>query len=115
MTDCYRQYAENPQDCKLELELPDQPDYSDQVVKALLHGRKVDYRELRTLNDMKLCLLGWIYDVNFTPTIKRIKQLRFLEMLLDFLPQTEDIKRVKQKIFEYVDLRIGKETTNKEK
>ncbi len=115
MTDCYRQYAENPQDCKLELELPDQPGYSDKVLKALLSGQRVDYRELRTLNDMKLCLLGWIYDVNFTPTIKRIKQLRFLEMLLDFLPKTKDIKRVGQKIFEYVDLRISKETTNKEK
>ncbi len=115
MTDCYRQYAENPRDFKLELELPDQPGYSDRLVKALLNGRKVDYRELRTLNDMKLCLLGWIYDVNFTPTIKRIKQLRFLEMLLDFLPKTKDINRVRQKIFEYIDFRISKETTDKEK
>jgi hypothetical protein len=115
MTDCYRQHAENTPGFKLELELPDKPGYSEQVVKALLSGQRVDYRELRTLNDMKLCLLGWIYDVNFTQTLKRIKQLRFLEMLVDFLPKTEDIKRVGQKIFEYVDFRISKETTNKEK
>ena len=115
MTDCYRQYAENPQGFKLELELPDQPGYSDQIVEGLLCGRRVDYSELRTLNDMKLCLLGWVYDVNFAPTLKRIKQLRFLEMLVDFLPKTEDIKRVRQKIFEYVDFRISQETTNKEK
>jgi len=115
MTDCYRQYAENTPGFKLELELPDQPVYSDEVIEALLRRRRIDYSELRTLNDMKLCLLGWVYDVNFAPTLKRIKQLRFLEMLLDFLPKTEDIKRVRQKIFEYVDFRISQEKTNKEK
>jgi hypothetical protein len=115
MTDCYRKYVNNPQDYKLEIELPDEPGYSDEVVQALLRGRRIDYSQLKTLNDMKLCLLGWVYDVNFAPTLKRIKQLRLLEMLVDFLPKTEDIKRVRQKIFEYVDFRISKETTNKEK
>jgi putative nucleotidyltransferase with HDIG domain len=115
MTDCYRQYADDPKGFNLELELPDQPGYSDQVVEGLLAGRRVDYNELRTLNDMKLCLLGWVYDVNFAPTLKRIKQLRLLEILVDFLPETEDIKRVRQKIFEYVDFRISQETINKEK
>jgi hypothetical protein len=115
MTDCYRQYADDPQGFDLELELPDEPGYSDHVVEGLLAGRRIDYSELRTLNDMKLCLLGWVYDVNFAPTLKRIKQLRFLEMLVDFLPKTKDIERVKQKIFEYVDFRISQEKTNKEK
>ena len=115
MTDCYRQYAENPQEYKLEIELPDEPGYSDEVVQGLLRGRRIDYSELWTLNDMKLCLLGWVYDVNFAPTLKRIKQLRLLEMLVDFLPKTVDIERVRQRIFEYVDFRINQETTNKEK
>ncbi len=114
MTDCYRQYAQDTPGFKLELELPDQPGYSIQVVKNLLRGRSVDYSELRTLNDMKLCLLGWIYDVNFTPTIKRIKHLRFLEMLLDFLPKTKDIKTVGKKIFQYIDFRISQEKNGKE-
>jgi HD superfamily phosphohydrolase YqeK len=115
MTDCYRQYAENSSGFKLELELPDKPGYSHEVIEALLRGRRIDYCRLKTLNDMKLCLLAWVYDVNFTPTLKRIKQLRFLEMLLDFLPKTEDIKRVGKKIFEYIDFRISKEKANKEK
>jgi hypothetical protein len=115
MTDCYRQHAENTPGFKLELELPDKPGYSDEVIEALLRGQRIDYRQLKTLNDMKLCLLGWVYDVNFVPTLIRIKQLGFLEMLVDFLPKTEDIKRVRQKIFEYVDFRISQETANKEK
>ena len=102
----YKQYRENPQDFKLDLELPDEPGYSVEVVEGLLLGRRIDYARLRTLNDLKLCLLGWVYDVNFTPTLKRIKQRNFLEKMFDFLPDTEDIERVKEKIFGYVNLRI---------
>ena len=109
VTGYYRLYAENPRGFKLELELPDGPGYSTEVVKGLLSGRRIDYNELRTLNDMKLCQLGWVYDVNFAPTLKRIKQRRLLEMLVDFLPKTKDIERVKEKIFEYVDFRIAQE------
>ena len=115
MTDCYRKYTDNPGGYKLEVELPDEPGYSKEVLDELLAGRRIDYGRLRTLNDMKLCLLAWVYDVNFAPALKRIKQLRLLEMLVDFLPKTEDIERVRKKIFGYVDFRISQETINKEK
>jgi len=115
VTGYYRLYAENPRGFKLELELPDGPGYSDEVVKGLLRGRRIDYSELWTLNDMKLCQLGWVYDVNFAATLKRIRKRKLLQAMVDFLPKSEDIERVKEKIFEYVDLRIVQETSNKEK
>ena len=101
-----KQYRDNPQEFKLDLELPDEPGYSPEVVEELLRGQCIDYSLLRMLNDLKLCFLGWVYDVNFIPTLKRIKQRKYLEKLLGFLPNTEDIERVKEKIFGYVDFRI---------
>ncbi len=106
VTENYKTYRDNPQKFKLDLELPDEPEYSAEVVEGILNGQRVDYSRLRTLNDLKLCLLGWVYDVNFTPTLKRIKRRKFLEKLSDFLPNTEDVERVKEKIFGYVDFRI---------
>lgn len=106
VTEYYRQYGDNPQEFMLELEFPDEPTYSAEVVEGILEGRRIDYSKLRTLNDMRLCLLGWVYDVNFTATLKRIKQKRFLEKIFDFLPETGDIDKVRGKIFEYVDSRI---------
>jgi len=108
VTQYYRQYRDNPQAFKLELELPDEPGYSDKIVQRVLRGRQIAYNELRTLNDMKLCQLGWVYDVNFTATLKRIKQRKFLEMLIDLLPKTKDVEKVKEKVFAYVDSRIKK-------
>lgn len=106
VTEYYRQYRDNPQEFMLELDFPDELGYSAQVVEEILCGQRVDYSRLRTLNDMKLLQLGWVYDVNFPATLKRIKQRKFLEKLLCFLPGTEDIKKVGKKIFEYVDTRI---------
>ena len=106
VTEYYRQYRDNPQEFMLELEFPDEPTYSAEVVEGILEGRRIDYSKLRTLNDMRLCLLGWVYDVNFTATLKRIKQRGFLEKIFDFLPETGDIDKVRGKIFEYVDSRI---------
>ncbi len=109
VTQYYKQYKDNPRNFAIELELPDQPRYSPQVVDAILQGRLIDYNSLKTLNDMKLLQLGWVYDINFTAALRRIKQRQFLEKLLDFLPKTQDIENVKEKIFAYVDFRIRQE------
>jgi len=106
VTEYYRQYRDEPGRFRLELELPDVPEYSDQVVKGILNGRRIDYNELRTMNDMKLCQLGWVYDVNFALTLKRIKQRNLLEKLVGFLPETPDVEMLKKKVFGYVDSRI---------
>ncbi len=109
VTDYYAQYRDDPDGFKLELELPDEPGYSDEVVEGVLCERRIDYSQLRTWNDMKLCQLGWVYDINFAATLRRIKQRRFLEKMIEFLPETEDINKVKRKIFEYVDSAIEQE------
>jgi hypothetical protein len=102
----YRQYRENPEQFLLEVELPDEPGYSPDVVDDVLRGRRIHYSRLRTLNDMKLLQLGWVYDVNFTVTLKRIKQRGYLEMMAELLPETEDIGKVRRCVFRYVDARI---------
>jgi len=99
-------YREKPVDFMLEVELPDEPGYTPEVLQAVLRGELLDYGGLRTLNDMKLLQLGWVYDVNFAATLERIKQRRFLETLTGFLPQTDDIEKVKSKVIGFVDSAI---------
>jgi hypothetical protein len=106
VTEYYRQYRENPKDFMLELEFPDEPSCSPELIDELLAERRIDYSRLRTLNDMKLLQLGWVYDINFTLTLKRVKQRRFLEKIAESLPATEAVEKAGKKIFEYVDSRI---------
>ncbi len=107
VTDYYGKYTENPQDFLLELEFPDTDEYSPEVLSDVLNGRRTDYSKLRTLNDMKLLQLGWVYDVNFSVTLRRIKQRGLLEKLVSFLPDVEDIKKVRKQVLAYVESRIA--------
>lgn len=103
----YKHYKKKQKSYLLGLEVPDKPGYSPEMVQAVLNNRQIDYNQLRTLNDMKLLQLGWVYDVNFTVTLKRIQQRRFLETLIGFLPETEDMQKVKEKILSYVVFRCA--------
>jgi len=106
VTEYYARYRDEPQDFMLELEFPDEPKYSQDVIEKLLRRQRIDYKALSTLNDVKLLQLGWVYDVNFSATLRRIKERRFLEKLIGFLPQTVDIERVRKTVFGYVDSTI---------
>jgi hypothetical protein len=103
----YVQQRDDPDNFKLEIEMPDGPDYTPAVIDAILTEGRIDYKELRTLNDMKLCALGWVYDVNFIPTFMRLKQRRHLETIFGFLPDAPDIRKVREKIFAYIEDRIN--------
>jgi putative nucleotidyltransferase with HDIG domain len=105
-TEYYKQYRDDPENFMLALDVLDEPWYSPEIVEEILRARQIDSGSLQTLNDMKLCLLGWVYDVNFVATLKRIRQRRLLETLVEFLPRTRDIEKVQDKILAYVDFRI---------
>ncbi|MBN1804950.1 MAG: HD domain-containing protein [Sedimentisphaerales bacterium] len=106
VTKYYKQYKENPVGFKVCLELPDEPGYSEYVLNELFNERCVDYRQLKTLNDLMLSLLCWVYDMNFTPALKRLMECGYLHELLGFLPQDENMGKVGKKILGYVDFRM---------
>ena len=105
----HKVYTDDPDKFMLEIEFIDEPHCSPDVVDAILNGRLISYDKLRTLNDMKLMLLGWVYDVNFAATLRCIRQRKLLETLLGLLPETDQVRRVGEKILAYVDSRLRDE------
>ena len=102
----YKRYMADPDQFDLEIEFSDEPCYSPHMLEAIQKGQLVDYNELRTLNDMKLLQLGWVFDVNFAETLARIQERQFLEQIVAFLPRTEEIARVAKYVFNYVASRL---------
>lgn len=95
VTDYYHQ-KNGRRNGALELDLPDTPGFSDEVYQDLMNERIVDIKHVKNLNDFKLLQMGWVFDINFDPTLHYIKSRRYLEMIRDVLPESEKI----QKIFE---------------
>jgi HD domain len=104
VTDYYRHKGRKT-NTAIELGLPDTPVLSDAVIEDLLAGRIVDIKHLKTLNDFKLLQVGWVYDLNFSPSFRHLREKGYLDMIRAVLPDTETI----EKIFTAVTARLAKE------
>ncbi len=98
----------NPQKYLATMGFSAENKYSKQIVLAVLNNKTINYKDLKTLNDMVIAQLGWIIDVNFTPTLKEIKKRNLLEQLAAFLPDTEDARKVLKHVQEQLEARINK-------
>ncbi|MGE5294224.1 MAG: HD domain-containing protein [Solirubrobacterales bacterium] len=105
--DVYRRRKENSQGVSFEIELPDEPRISPKVLEAVLAGQPIEYASLRTLNDIRLCQIGWVYDLNFTASVERFHACNYLNELLGYLPQTPDIAEVDRRIRQHIDTRLA--------
>jgi len=110
VTEQYKKYFENPNDFLLELEFPDTPGFTPEVVDDISKGLRIEYTKLKTLNDMRLLQMAWVYDVNFTATLKLIRQRKLLEKIADQLPPCDTADKITTQIYNYVDKKIAENT-----
>ncbi len=101
------QYQQDRENFTIELELPDTPVCSKEVINKVKTGQRIDYKELKSLNDMKLCQLSWIYDVNFPATLERIESRKFLDTIIASLPQSEQIASAAAAVKKYIRKRLA--------
>jgi putative nucleotidyltransferase with HDIG domain len=101
-----RQYRADPAGFPWDLELPDEPRYSAEVFNTVMNGKPIEYPMLHTLNDMMLCKLGWVYDMNFAASLVRLREQGSLEQILGLLPATPEIDHLGEKILAYVETRV---------
>jgi putative nucleotidyltransferase with HDIG domain len=89
------------------LDLPDTPEISDAVLDSLLAGHQINSRDLRTMNDAKLLLMGWVYDINFKQTFQIIRDRGYLEIIKNTLPVSQRINDAYIKITSVLERKIA--------
>lgn len=87
----------------LELGLPDTPGFSDGVYRNLISRDIVDIRHIRNLNDYKLFMIGWVFDINFETTLRAVCSRHYLDMIRDVLPKSDKV----DEIFTVIDSYLG--------
>jgi hypothetical protein len=89
----------------LDFGLADELRLTPEAVSDLLQGKMVRIAALKTLGDLRLLYLSWIFDINFPITLVRLKDKGYLEkMLADLSAQPESI-RIKDFIQVYLEER----------
>ncbi len=97
VTDYYSR-QDGKRNTALELELPDSPGFSEEVAHDLKNKKSVLMKYVRNLNDFKLLQAGWVFDINFEPSLETVKQRRYLEKIRESLPESQEI----DEIFEFI-------------
>jgi putative nucleotidyltransferase with HDIG domain len=87
----------------IELNLPDEPVYSEEILDDLFANRLVDMKKMRTLNDFKLLQLGWVYDLNFPQAARMISEKRYLEAIRKSLPASDAIDELLTRLNRHID------------
>jgi CRISPR/Cas system-associated protein Cas10 (large subunit of type III CRISPR-Cas system) len=105
--DGYRKYKEDPDKFELEIEFPLTGGCSPEVLENVRQGRRVDYRSLKTMDDFRLLQLGWVYDVNYAVSLKRIHERGFLNELASMLPMNPEVRETVESVLKYAAERIS--------
>jgi hypothetical protein len=74
--------------------LPDANDVSEAVHDILLRGGNVDYNLAQSPTDRLLMHVGWVFDINFRPTLRAIADRGHLETIAAALPPTPRVHRI---------------------
>lgn len=88
------------------LGLPDLPGYSQAVLACLIRGEIARKDALATLNDFKLLQLTWLYDLNFTCSLRMVEERDYIRTLAEMLPRNKEIAGAVEIVRNYVSGRL---------
>jgi hypothetical protein len=108
----YYMVKEQKENKTLELELPDSDEISDEVFEAIVNKTVVLKESMKTLNDFKLLQIGWLFDLNFNYSIKRLFDKNDLNKIFDTLPKNKKVKQIKEIVNKYFKNHIETLTYN---
>jgi len=87
----------------LDFGLTDELKLSKKAISDILQGKMVRIAALKTLGDMRLMYLSWIFDIHFPVTLACIKEKNYLERLLADLPIEPEISQVRDFLKVYLE------------
>jgi len=89
------------------LGLPETPEYAPGILEQLRRREMVRLTSLGTLNDFKLLQLAWVYDLNFLPSLRMVRERGVIGRLSATLPGDDAVLSAVDAVRQYVDERIA--------
>lgn len=80
----------------------DTNEYQISFVECIINKKKVIYNNVKTKADIKLLRISWIYDINFNESLKIIESNKYIDRIIRFLPQDDNIARLHKHINAYM-------------
>ncbi len=75
---------------------------SPDFVRDFAEGKQADYHRLRTHGDRKLVRLMWVYDINYSWTLRKMVERGYVDLIIKYLPEQEGLAVGIQRLQEYI-------------
>jgi hypothetical protein len=72
-----------------------------------MEERLVRSCNLKTLNDLKILQMGWIYDINFPFSFRENRERNCLQLIFNTLPSCDRTAMVYRKVSDYLARQCG--------
>ena len=79
------------------------PAISPDFIVKFVAGEQVDYNMIRTYGDRKLVRLMWVYDINFSWTLQRIRDAGYVDTIVSSLPTDGQVEKGVQRLLAYME------------
>ncbi len=107
------QDPDSPESTTIFFNLPEKPEATPVVVEAIRKRHVAEYRVLKTRNDFRLLVLGWVYDLSFPHSLRCVRERGYVQTLADKLPDTPSLNDLVAQITGHMAHRIEGGTSSK--
>ncbi len=86
----------------INLGLEDNGKVSDEAVEAVCQETFVKTFMIKNLNDLKLLQISWVFDLNFSQSVSRLKQKGYIDKIISTMPVLPGLEKAFVHVREYM-------------
>ncbi len=86
----------------VRLGLKDDGLYSPQALQAIKEKRLINKSVITRLNDFKLMQISWVFDINFTPALQKVRDRGYIPAIIATLPASDELNSILNQVEEYM-------------
>ena len=89
------------------LGLPESDDYSPEAIQAIMRREIFALKKLTSINDFRLLQISWMFDLNFTQSVRIMHSRDYPRRIAAHLPQTDEIRTAVDFVMRCMEERIA--------
>lgn len=113
LIDYYRDRDNSPH-AAIELDLSNDPTCSQKIIDAFHMHRSALLKDAKTVNDVTLLQISWVFDLNFPRSFQLAKQRKIVEQLYGFLPPSQVLDAAVEQAKFHIEKRLLTFNTTKD-
>ncbi len=84
-------------------DLPESKTVSPEVIIAIENHRLIKIQDLKCRNDFRLMVMAWIFDLNFTASVKAVFKRKYMDQMAERLPEGHEVMGAMEILRNFID------------